>query len=119
MKPAASNVSCTLSQSALRQRQADIRDTLTPHIVAASFTDGVSRLTFARPAVSRATLENLVTLEQVCCPFLSFDIDEMDNVLVLHVSGPEGSQDFIRDLFLPERSAPPCCAQDGALIRCP
>lgn len=93
---------CTLTQPELKKRQADIRTFLTPHLLTASYASGVSRLTFAKPEVSCDQLDALVALEQVCCPAFRFDIRDMDTTIMLTVSGPETSTDFIQDLFSPD-----------------
>lgn len=95
---------CTLSQTELRERKADVRKSLSPHIVASSCAHGLSKLAFSRPAVVRAKLEHLIELEQACCPFFTFEISETDTAFTLIVSGPEGSEEFVRDLFSPESS---------------
>ncbi|MEL6205530.1 MAG: hypothetical protein AAFR47_09490 [Pseudomonadota bacterium] len=102
---------CTLSPPELRQRKAEVRAGLSPHIVTSSYAQGISRLAFARPAVARTQLEHLIKLEQACCPFFTFEIREMDNAFTLIVSGPEGSEDFVRDLFSSEE--PNSCACSG------
>jgi len=101
---------CTLAQPELRQRKADIRKSLSPHVVASSYAHGMSELDFAKPAVSRMQLENLIGLEKACCPFFTFEIREKHNEFTLIVSGPEGSEDFVRDLFSSEESASCACS---------
>ncbi|MEO0912227.1 MAG: hypothetical protein AAFY59_04455 [Pseudomonadota bacterium] len=114
MDNTAPDIACSLTQPELRQRKADIRENLTPHLRASAHADGVSRLAFARPAVSRAQLERLIELEQACCPFLSFEISERDNEFTLIVSGPEGSETFVRDLFSPAQSTTCGCSGGGS-----
>ncbi|MEM1048677.1 MAG: hypothetical protein AAGL24_21165 [Pseudomonadota bacterium] len=104
------DIVCTLTQPELRLRKVHIRKTLTPHLLASCYAEGVSRLAFARPAVSRVQLEHLIKLEQACCPFLTFEIREMSKEFTLIVSGPEGSEDLVRDLFSSEPSAPCGCS---------
>ena len=101
---------CTLSQRELLGRKADVRKILSPHIVASSYAHGMSKLAFARPAVARTHLEHLIELEQACCPFFTFEISETDTAFTLIVSGPEGSEEFVRDLFSPENSISCGCA---------
>jgi len=103
MENTAHEIVCALTQPEFRQRKADVYKDLTPHLISLSYKEGVSRLAFARPAVSQAQLERLIKLEQACCPFLNFEVKEMDKEFVLIVLGPEGSEDIVRDLFSPEQ----------------
>ncbi|MEL6363104.1 MAG: hypothetical protein AAFR21_18720 [Pseudomonadota bacterium] len=110
MDQTAPEIFCSLSSVELRDRKADVRESLTPHLIASSYARGVSHLAFARPEVSRVHLEHLIKLEQACCPFFHFEIREMDTEVMLSISGPEGSEDFVRDLFASQRSAScGCC----------
>lgn len=101
---------CNLSRTDLRQRKADVRETLSVHIVASSFSQGISELAFSKPAVSRVQLEHLIKLEQACCPFFRFEVREMDNEFTLIVFGPKGSEEFVRDLFSSKASASCVCS---------
>ncbi len=100
-----SSVFCTLSQPELRKRKAEVREGLTPHLTASRYSCGVSQVTFAKPAVTHAKLRHLIELEQACCPFFSFDIEETDRELMLIISGPEGSESFVHDLFSHDQDA--------------
>ncbi|MEM8691842.1 MAG: hypothetical protein AAGG57_08130 [Pseudomonadota bacterium] len=100
-----SSVFCTLSQPELRKRKAEVRESLTPHFTASLHSRGVSQVTFAKPAVSQAKLRHLIELEQACCPFFSFEIRELDREFMLIISGLEGSESFVRDLFSSDQDA--------------
>ncbi|MEM9710411.1 MAG: hypothetical protein AAF871_16685 [Pseudomonadota bacterium] len=113
MDKTAPELACKLTQFELRQRKSDIRQSLTPHLVSSSYVEGMSHLAFRKPSVSRAQLEHLIALEQACCPFFSFSIRETDKEFTLIVSGPEGSEDLVRDLFLSEQST--TCGGSGRM----
>jgi len=46
-------------------------------------------------------LANLIDLERRCCPFLRFSltVEAGGGQLILEITGPEGTQEFLRDLF--------------------
>ncbi|MEM6826076.1 MAG: hypothetical protein AAF566_13290 [Pseudomonadota bacterium] len=99
MDKTTSGIVCALTQSEFRKRTAEVRESLTVHLIASTYAQGSARLAFRRPAVSRGKLEHLIEREQTCCPFLRFDIRETDTDIMLIVSGPEGSEGLVRDLF--------------------
>ncbi|MEM8571802.1 MAG: hypothetical protein AAGG56_12990 [Pseudomonadota bacterium] len=109
----APEIACSLTQPEFRRRKADIRQTLMPHLVRSVQDDGATHLVFARPAVSRAKLEDLIALEAACCPFLRFELRETEKEIVLTVSGPAGSEELVRDLFACEPTVS-CGASDGS-----
>ncbi|MEM8777102.1 MAG: hypothetical protein AAGF53_18895 [Pseudomonadota bacterium] len=110
MKATSPEIFCTLTEPELRQRKLEVRESLGPHVLASSYADGVSELVFARPAVSRERLEHLIMLEQTCCPFFEFDLRQADKTFTLVISGPKGSESFVRDLFSPQPSASCGCS---------
>lgn len=111
METASPEIFCTLTEPELRQRKLEVREELGPHLLASCYADGVSKLVFARPAVSRVQLEHLIMLEQSCCPFFTFDLSQTDKTFTLIISGPKGSDDFVRDLFSSEPTASCGCSE--------
>ncbi|MEM9360401.1 MAG: hypothetical protein AAGB04_29845 [Pseudomonadota bacterium] len=103
MEEAGQGIACALTPPELRKRKTEIREELVPHLLSTAFGAGESEFTFAKPEVTRAQLERLIKLERACCSFLNFQLKEADKDLVLTISGPSESEDFVRDLFSPER----------------
>lgn len=119
MKTASPEIFCTLTEPELRQRKLEVRKDLRPHLLVSSHAEGVSKLVFARPAVSRVQLEHLIMLEQSCCPFFTFDLRRANKTFTLIISGPPGSEDFVRDLFSSKPSAScGCSGQSSTEKRC-
>lgn len=48
-----------------------------------------------------AEIGEFLALERLCCPFLDFTltVPARDGVVTLHISGPEGSGEFLRSTF--------------------
>ncbi len=62
--------------------------------------DGIA-LCFQRDAILRAKLEEWVTYERICCPFLtlSFAGDGDDACIWLHMTGGAGVKNFLHGTF--------------------
>lgn len=99
--------SCSLTEAELKQRRADVRRDLVPHVASVARHPGEVELTF--DAEIRSTVEDFVSLEQQCCGFLSFTLAPAGEPLVLTVQGPEGSGatlDMFARLARPNQPAP-------------
>ena len=90
---------CNLREPDLRNRKKMLRCKLSPFLTQAFYTAGSSQLLFSKPNVTRKMLEELISLERECCPFFSFEVKETSSHFQLNVTGPEGSEDIVRDFF--------------------
>jgi hypothetical protein len=46
-----------------------------------------------------AELDRLVAAERACCPFMSLDVERLDEVLTLTVRAPAEAQSLLAELF--------------------
>jgi len=99
MTNASNVIACSLTEPDLRERKEMLRSALSPFLTQATFAAGTSRLAFSKPDVTRKMLEDMILLERECCPFFSFDLSESSSNFQLNVTGPEGSEDMVRDFF--------------------
>lgn len=99
MTDASTAIACNLTKPDLRNRKELLRSKLSPFLTQALYTAGTSQLVFSKPNVTKEMLEDMIVLERECCPFFSFEISETSSHLQLNVTGPEGSEDMVRDFF--------------------
>jgi hypothetical protein len=92
-------IACNLTEPDLRNRKEMLRSKLSPFLTQALYTAGTSRLVFSKPNVTKKMLEDMIFLERECCPFFSFELSEASSHFQLNVTGPEGSEDMVRDFF--------------------
>jgi hypothetical protein len=57
------------------------------------------RMSFRLDAAVEANLEELVTLERECCPFLAFELEKLLGEMVLTISGPESAAALLDEAF--------------------
>jgi len=92
-------IACTLSTAEQRKLRLAYRESLTPFLIDATYSDGIAQLVFSKPEVTKQELERLIAQENSCCGFLKFDLSETETELNLTVTGPKGSEDILRDFF--------------------
>ena len=63
-------------------------------------SDQSLRLHFLADDLARAELERLVSAERVCCGFVDWQLKEVDEELLLTVSGPNDGVAAIAEAFL-------------------
>jgi hypothetical protein len=80
---------CTIDPAGLRQR-GDQLDALVPQIVTCR-RDGLT-LTLELPATAAQEARAFVVEESRCCPFFSFEVDEVDRGLRLAIRTPPGGE---------------------------
>ena len=78
-------IACSLDATDLAQRQEDMRAAGRDALLGARI-----ELRFAPAA--RGALESIVEAESRCCAFLTMDVSEADDELVLTVTGPRGAE---------------------------
>ena len=88
---------CTLTSGDLRDRLG-LLQALTAEALVDYDRDGlVLTLRYAPDAVER--VRALVASERHCCAFLSFDIQEQSDVVVVTITAPENARDAADELF--------------------
>jgi len=80
---------CTIDPAGLKQR-VDQLDALAPQVRGLQ-RDG-SALALAFPAEAARAVEAFVVEESKCCPFFSFEVDELDQGLRLAIRTPPGGE---------------------------
>ena len=94
-------IACTLTDSELQQRRVDVLQEAKSAMTAVRETENGYVYQFASSNDRVAALANLITLEHQCCPFLTFKltVEPGDQPVLLELSGPEGTKEFLSSLF--------------------
>jgi hypothetical protein len=109
MTDASTAIVCNLSEPQSKDRREAFRRDLAPFLAERTYDKDTSRFVFPKSKVSRQKLEHFIALENECCAFLTFELSESATHFSLCVSGPEGSQDLVREfLSAPEKSGCGC-----------
>lgn len=85
------------------QQRSDIRNKLTPHLTDIAHSDNATKLQFSKSEVTQALLQQFIAIEGEYGATLQFTISEEKNHFQLSVTGPDGSEDLVRN-FLAEAS---------------
>ncbi|MDQ5834495.1 MAG: hypothetical protein M3550_15805 [Actinomycetota bacterium] len=94
MNPA-TPIACSLSADELPRRLAEISALGKDALLSVS-PDGALR--FRADHATRRRLEAIIAAESLCCPFLSFDLQEEAGALVLRLGTADGGEPLARDL---------------------
>ena len=94
-------VACCLSDAELREREATLLAQFKSAVRATEeLPDGY---TFLIPGDKKwiAVVAELIVAERECCPFLTFKFTAQPNIgpLIVQVTGPGGTNDFLRTVF--------------------
>ncbi|HEY3188726.1 MAG TPA: hypothetical protein VGJ70_14695 [Solirubrobacteraceae bacterium] len=92
-----STFACTLSQAEMPDRLAETA-VLGRSLRSSVVTEGRAVLRFRGDADTRARAAAFVAAESVCCSFLSMELFDEPDALVLTVEGPEGAEPMVREL---------------------
>jgi hypothetical protein len=96
-------VACCLSDARFREREATLIAQFKSVVIASEeLPDGYA---FRIPGdkQSIAAVADLIVVERECCPFLTFELAAQPNMgpVKLRLTGPLGTKDFLRTVFLP------------------
>jgi hypothetical protein len=86
---------CTIDPAGLKQR-VDQLDSLVPQVLGLR-RDGLT-LALAFPAEAAQDVRAFVVEESKCCPFFSFEIDQIDQGLRLGIRTPPGGEAMLEAL---------------------
>ncbi len=93
---------CCLSSEELRHREATLVAQLKS--LARKVEELQNGYSFQLPGDSKslAAIAELISAERECCPFLTFELlaEPKLGPLVLRITGPAGSKEFVKSLFL-------------------
>jgi hypothetical protein len=100
-------IACTLEPGELNERRTGVLARLAADAVDARELEGGYALTFAPDAGRVAKIAEVVDLERHCCAFLRFrlTVEPAGGAIVLEMTGPDGTADFLRALFSDARPA--------------
>lgn len=96
-------IACTLDAADLGERSAEWESLSRNALVAASRTGESVRLTYANRTDVAIELKRLVELERACCPFLSWDITQSSEELLLTVSGSGEPERMLKEFMTTAR----------------
>ncbi len=91
-------LACSLEEAEQRERQERWARVGDRALIDRRRSASGARLRFASAPDIRSELEELISLEAVCCAFLEFSLRDEGETLVLDVSGPREAASVI-DLF--------------------
>lgn len=90
---------CTLSDPALQERRTELHESLWPSIQRVEAVENGYTVEF--PGDRARDVFDFVMVERGCCRFMRFDIacEPNDGPVTLTITGPEGTQEFLRTMF--------------------
>jgi hypothetical protein len=95
-------VACTLSDDERHQREATIIAQFRAGVIATEELE--NGYAFQVPGEKNwlALVAELMTVERECCPFLSLQLNAEPKLgeLTLRITGPEGTKEFLRSMFV-------------------
>lgn len=95
-------IACDLSRLTgdQRRREQELLGKLRARLVRESETDDGVWFSLAADPATLAELGELLALERLCCPFLTFRLEvTREESCRLHISGPVGARDFVLGEF--------------------
>lgn len=96
-------IACKLTDRQRLERKKMAEKKIMPFVEERVELEAGVELYFSRQAGRLADLAEFVELESECCPFLDFEIrvEPRQGRMTLRVTGPEGTQEFLRAGFAP------------------
>jgi hypothetical protein len=92
-----STFACTLTGAEMTERLAETA-VLGRSLQSSVVVDGRAVLRFRDDDDTRARAAAFVAAESVCCSFLSMDLHDEPDAVVVTVEGPEGAEPIVREL---------------------
>jgi hypothetical protein len=96
---------CTLTADEMPKRLAQIRAIGEASLRSAETIGSQAALRFRADPLTRRRLEAIIAAEGQCCAFLSFELTEEREDLVLAIRGPAGSEPVMQELVAAFRGA--------------
>jgi hypothetical protein len=90
---------CTLSESEFAERRQDVLDSLKQKVLAVSKIPSGFAFEFPSNTEMSAEVHRAAGLEQQCCAFLSFNIDETGDRIRLEITGSDEAVRVIEEIF--------------------
>ena len=94
-------IACELTTAELQQRRETVLAGMRRSITRVAAVEKGFAYYFSQDGDRLKELANLIDLERRCCPFLSFTltVEAGGGELILEITGPEGTREFLKDLF--------------------
>lgn len=94
-------IACTLTAPELQARRSTVLQRVRQAVVAVKELEDGYAYTFPSANEWLSEVAGLIDLERQCCPFLRFrlTVEENGGSLLLEMTGPEGTKDFLRSNF--------------------
>jgi hypothetical protein len=94
-------IACTLSDAELRERRETVLQKVRSAVSDVKKIENGYAYEFASGGDVIMQLAHLIDLEHRCCPFLKFQltIEPGEAVIRLDLTGPEGTKDFLSEVF--------------------
>jgi hypothetical protein len=94
-------IACSLTDPEFRERRAELLQTFQGAVLETKELGDGRAYRFPAESTWIAELAKLIAVERECCPFLRFSlrVEPADGPIWLELTGPEGTKDFLRDLF--------------------
>lgn len=94
-------IACNLTDPEFRERRAALLQTFQSAVLETKELGDGYAYRFPSETTWIAELAKLIAMERECCPFLQFNlrIEPAAGPIWLELTGPEGTKDFLRDLF--------------------
>ena len=94
-------IACTLSAPELQERRLNVLEKVRRAVLEVTELEDGYAYTFPSDSLWLAEVAGLIDLERQCCPFLRFrlTIEENGGSLLLEMTGPEGTKEFLASTF--------------------
>jgi hypothetical protein len=96
-------IACELTSAELQQRRETVLPAVRRSVERVEEIKNGFAFFFSPDGDRLKELANLIDLERRCCPFLRFTltVEAGGGQLILEITGPEGTREFLKDLFEP------------------
>jgi hypothetical protein len=94
-------IACELTSAELQQRRETVLESMRRSVTRVEAVERGFAYYFSSDGDRLKELANLIDLERRCCPFLRFTrtVEAGGGQLILEITGPEGTREFLKDLF--------------------
>jgi hypothetical protein len=96
-------VACNLMPAELQERRRTVLSKVMTAVTDRTELENGFQYRFTSEGELISELGNLIQLEHQCCPFLTFrlTIEPGDGSVLLEMTGPEGTKEFLAEVFAP------------------
>ena len=101
MEPTSLPIACSLTSEELQERRSTLLQRVRLAVLEVKELQDGYAYTFPSASEWLSEVAGMIDLERQCCPFLRFrlTVEENDGALLLEMTGPEGTKEFLRSSF--------------------